>query len=430
MSQIFRRSHLPSWLGGNDGPAQAPRDPQVRKWIEREKHGKEALAAARQIEKALVRKPETLDLSAVPHRLLDGLTGSLMQRLSGPTRTLVLPQDCPVDIALRLMCVIGARHIEPKPMMAAVEEALSPRPCSKPRRLRPRTPPVPVAPAPASTDSSVYDVPPRLTGHEYAIPPRRTGHDYAVPPRRGDNDDVIPPGRSKDHDVLPRRDRGIYERPESLVVPKGPASLQPRDGKDPALDASPFEGAIYVEGPDEVEGSNYVFAEARRAPAGLADPVHVKHKADAMEMRRQGVPLDMATPRSSLGATIQQVCAAVDALRAPMAWLQARAGDEGQHPRCAISSSDAIAIARALVAVPPGHLRPAERQSMIEAKMVLVSRRPAAPLELAPETVRHLGIALDVVRRLVADEDPTPPPLPARNSATERLRSVRSTAQG
>ncbi len=149
-----------------------------------------------------------------------------------------------------------------------------------------------------------------------------------------------------------------------------------------------------------------------------------------MEMRRQGVPLDMVTPRSSLGATIQQVSAAVDALRAPMAWLQTRASDEGQHPRCAISSSDAIAIARALVAVPPDHLRPAERQSMIEAKMVLVSRRPAAPLELAPETIRHLGIALDVVRRLVADKDPTPPPLPARNSATERLRSVRSTAQG
>ncbi len=60
--------------------------------------------------------------------------------------------------------------------------------------------------------------------------------------------------------------QGIYERPESLVVPKGPASLQRRDGKDHALDTSPFEGAVYVEGPDEVEGSSYVFAEARRAP--------------------------------------------------------------------------------------------------------------------------------------------------------------------
>ncbi|HEY1398628.1 hypothetical protein, partial [Roseateles sp.] len=63
MSQIFRRSNLPSWLGNPGAPAQAPQDPQVRAWMN---SGalvkKEAGPVARVIEKALARKPETLDL--------------------------------------------------------------------------------------------------------------------------------------------------------------------------------------------------------------------------------------------------------------------------------------------------------------------------------------------------------------------------------
>jgi hypothetical protein len=430
MSQIFRRSNLPSWLGGNAGPAQAPHDPQVRHWIDKKTFGKEADTAARQIEKALARKPETLDLSAVTPRILDCLPVSLLMRLKGPTQTLVLPQDCPLDLAMKLLHDIGARHIEPKPLMAAVDDALAPRPVRPPRQSLRRTPSVVAVPARTNTntnptnatatamvtgtgtgtDTVVYDVPPRRAddGHNALL--QRGSGIYDVPPRRGSDSDS-----------------NGYERPGSLFIPKDSGSPQRHDGKDHAVDVSPFEGSAYV------EDSDYVFIEARRAPAHGADPIRSNEMAEAKEIHRQGLLLDKVTPRSSrpsLGVSTQHIDAAQIAMRLPRAWHQAHALDEGRHPRCAISAEAASALSRALLGVPVAYLSLREHESMNKVRIAFASYRPHTMMLLDPETVRHLGLALDAVTRLVASQDQAPPELPKRNASMTRPPSTRITAGG
>jgi len=305
--QIFRRSHLPSWLGSAQRPPEAPHDAQVRAWMKRETLPRSLTEPlARTLEKALARHPDTLDLSAADPRAMENLSVSLLLRLKGPTKTLVMPADCPLAIASRLMLEIGADRVEPQALMEQLENSWR-----GPRTPKPRSPPPSPQPS-ASTGSSPYIEP-------------------VEPPYNASADSI-----------------------------RGPGS-----------DA------------------------ARRARA----------QRDLIEARQ--------LPRTQL-ASVQDVDHALGAMRALNAWLRTRADNEGQHPRCAVSSQDADSIARALRDVPMSALKSHERTSMVAAHAVLASRRPGATLQVDPDTIRHLGAALDAVRVLTAETGDGAPALPER----------------
>ncbi|ANH68493.1 hypothetical protein ABE85_14615 [Mitsuaria sp. 7] len=193
----------------------------------------------------------------------------------------------------------------------------------------------------------------------------------------------------------PRRSSAGYERPESLFVRNGSTAHK-----------------------------DYVLIEVRPDSGGVIDAVNAGRTEDPEVIQRQGALLDkaMTAPlRSSIGVTIPDVKAAAAALLAPKAWHQARAFGEGQHPLCAVPSDDATALARALLVVPMELLSARERESMTEARKALASHQPYKMLQLTPEAVRHLGLALDAVTRLVVSQEELPPALPKRNPATARL---------
>lgn len=305
--QIFRRSHLPSWLGSAQRPPEAPHDAQVRAWMKRETLPRSLTEPlARTLEKALARHPDTLDLSAADPRAMENLSVSLLIRLKGPTKTLVLPADCPLAIASRLMLEIGADRVEPKALMEQLENSWR-----GPRTPKPRS--APPSPQP-----------------------------------------VIKADNSGD-----------------LATIASPYNASADSIRRPGSDA------------------------ARRARA----------QRDLIEARQ--------LPRTQL-ASIQEVDHALGAMRALNAWQRTRADNEGQHPRCAVSSQDADTIARALRDVPMSALKSHQRTSMVAAHAVLASRRHGATLQVDPDTIRHLGAALDVVRVLVAQTDDSAPPLPER----------------
>ena len=277
-------------------------------------------------------------------------------------------------------------------------------------------------PSKGSTGEPVYDVPPRRAGGDYDIPPYRAGGDYDIPTRRGIKG---------------------YERPESLFVSSDAGSPQRRDDRGPAADTDCFEGADYVEGSDDVEDPDYVLIEVRRAPVDPADPIYVNRAAvnqakaiQAMNLeviRRQGVLLDQVTLpplQSRLGVTLQDIQEAEMAMRAPRAWHQTHAVDEGRYPRCAMPSRDALALARALLGLPMEFLSARERASMVEARKALASHRPYTMLQLDPDAVGHLGDALDAVKRLVLHTEHAPPKLPGRQPSSARLLSAPRTTEG
>ena len=305
--QIFRRSHLPSWLGSAQRPAQAPHDAQVRAWMKRETLPKALTEPlARTLEKALARQPDTLDLSAAEPRAMENLSVSLLMRLKGPTKTLVLPADCPLGIASRLMLEIGADRVEPKALMDQLENTWrGPR--------MPKSRPSPPSPQPST---------------------QARDSDYIVP-----------------------------------------------------ID-SPYKASA-----NSIQGSGS--DAARRARA----------QRDLIEARQ--------LPRTQL-ASPQEVDNALGAMRALTAWQRTRADNEGPHPRCAVSSQDADVIARALRDVPMNALKSHERSSMVAAHAALASRTPGATFQVDPDTIRHLGVALDAVRVLVAQTDDGTPALPTR----------------
>ncbi len=400
MSSIFRRSNLPSWLGGDVAPPQAPQDPQVRKWM---KSGawakKETAPVARMIEKALARKPDTLDLSSASPRLLEHLPVSLLLRLRGPTHTLVLAQDCPPGIALRLMQEIGARHLEPKSLMQTVEQALSPRPVSKPVSRRLKTPAAAAASirggnAPAGNkprahrDEPIYDVPPRRDEPIYDVPPRRAEPIYDVPPRRGE----------QALDRRPRPDSGGYETPASLFAERSAAANR----------------AGLASGRRSGPGRDYVVADRPAGAEVPSDPIYVNQPAAEALPHRQRKPIDGSPLPSPLSRSSKEIDAALQALRTLRAWSRGHAANEGPDPRCAMSASDANALAKALRLVSATDLRAHERLSWLAATVVLAKRQSGASLHVTQEAVSHLEIALDAVQRLAADAGAPPPALPPR----------------
>ena len=102
---LIRRSHFPSFLFSSTPLAKAPQDPQVRDWLARELRSTSqpdsVKLAARQIEKALHRKSEELDLSGVRPMTLRLVPADLLVRLGEHVRRLKLPDSCERDIADR-----------------------------------------------------------------------------------------------------------------------------------------------------------------------------------------------------------------------------------------------------------------------------------------------------------------------------------------
>lgn len=289
--QIFRRSHLP-WSDPQAHPPEAPHDAQVRAWMKRETLPKTMTApVARLLEKALARKPDRLDLSSASPRALENLPVSLLLRLRGPTRCLVLPDDCPVRVASRLMLEVGATRIEPAALLDAVEENW--RPVARPKR---------------------------------------------------------------DSDPTPTDD------------PTG-------------------------------------------APGSM--PIHQTVAPEVTARQRELV--DKMQSRSPLRVSSQELDAALGAMRPINAWYRDYAGGEGAHARCAMSSGDADALARALRDAPMELLRTHEKSAMVGAKATLARRRPGDWLPLEPKQVRDLGVALDAVRTLAAETGGEAPALPARH---------------
>ena len=390
MSQIFRRSNLPSWLGNPGAPAQAPQDPQVRAWMN---SGalvkKEAGPVARVIEKALARKPETLDLSSAMPRLLEQLPVSLLLRLRGPTHTLVLAQDCPPSVALRLMHEVGARDLEPKSLMKAVEQAMSPRPVAQLLRTRPETSSIPAAPDRTSAASTNGHVPPRRDESIYDTPPSRPESIYDVPPRR----------QGKARDVPRHSTDGGYEAP-------GPLLVGPRDAAHRAGVASGRPGET---------DSDYVIADRASAADVAPEPIYANQPVTGRAALRQRELIEGLPMPSRLRVGAEDVETALRALRTLSTWARTHAGNEGQHPRCAMSAGDAEALARALRQVSAADLKAHERSSWMVATAALAKRPPRAGLHVTPETVRHLERALDAVRMLVAETSSASPALPRRS---------------
>ena len=411
MSQIFRRSNLPSWLVGDTAPAQAAHDLEVRAWMkEMGPAGKEAAPVARILEKALARKPQTLDLSSAPPRLLEQLPVRLLLRLRGPTQTLVLAQDCAPVVALRLMQEVGARDLLPTSLMKAVEQAMPPKPVAKllqPRLERPSVPATPDRTRAASTDDhlpprrdeSVYDTPPRRDESIYDVPPRRHEAIYDVPPRRREAIYDVPPRRRDAAPDAPRASTvGGYEMPAPLFAGQ----------RDAAHRAGVASGR-----PDET-GGDYVMPDRLPAADVPKAPIYANQPAPARTALRQRELIDGMPMLSPVRVSSEDIDTALRALRTLTAWSRAHAGNEGQHPRCAMSAGDAEALARVLRQVSVADLKAHERSSWLAATAALATRPPRAGLQVAPETVRHLERALDAVRMLVADASSDSPALPRR----------------
>ncbi|MDH0865218.1 hypothetical protein [Mitsuaria sp. GD03876] len=349
--QIFRRSNLP-WADHKSHPERAPNDAEVRDWMKRDTLPKPLTEPlARLIEKALARKPETLDLSSVHYRALESLKVSLLVRLRGPTRVLVLDErTCPPQLAARLMLETGARRIEPQSLMDTVEEKW------RPHQRRP-LPPIPTDPSAAGVGAK-------------AAPPRH-GPIGAVPQPREENVYEALPGLQADpiYDVPPRREvASIYD-----VPPRREAAptydVLPRRPSESIYDVPPRRDELF----------------ARRPRTGLA--------------RQIDMPPSPSAPRVSQ----QDLEAADTVMRTLHAWQRAHAGNEGQHPRCAMSSQNADALARALLDTPTRLLKPHERTSLHRASAVLAARQPGRLLQLDPETVRHFGVAMQAVQGLATD---------------------------
>jgi len=357
---------------------------------------KETAPVARMIEKALARKPDTLDLSSASPRLLEHLPVSLLLRLRGPTHTLVLAQDCPPGIALRLMQEIGARHLEPKSLMQTVEQALSPRPVSKPVSRRLKTP----AAAAASIRGGNAPAGNKPRAHRdepiYDVPPRRDEPIYDVPPRRGE----------QALDRRPRPDSGGYETLASLFAERSAAANR----------AGLASGRRSGPGRDYVVADRPAGAEVPSDPiyVNRSDPIYVNQPAAEALPHRQRKPIDGSPLPSPLSRSSQEIDAALQALRTLTAWSRGHAANEGQDPRCAMSASDANALAKALRLVSATDLRAHERLSWLAATVVLAKRQPGASLHVTPETVSDLEIALRAVQSLAADAGAPPPALPPR----------------
>ena len=412
MSQIFRRSNLPSWLVGDAAPAHAAHDPGVRAWMKEVGSArKEAAPVARILEKALARKPETLDLSSAPQRLLEQLPVRVLLRLRGPTQSLVLPQECAPAVALRLMHEVGAGELLPTSLMKAVEQAMSPKPVAKllqPRLERPSSPATPDRTSAASTDhhmparrdEAVYDTPPRRDDAVYDTPPRRHEAIDDVPPRRREAIyDVPPRRRDAARDQPPASTAGGYETPAPLFVGR----------RDAAHRTGVASGR-----PDET-GSDYVLPDRLPAPDGPKKPVYLNQPAPARTALRQRALIDGMPMLPSVRVSAEDIDTALRALRTLTAWSRAHAGNEGQHPRCAMSAGDAEALARVLRQVSAAQLKAHERSSWMAATAALATRPPRAGLHVTPETVGHLERALDAVRMLVADVGGEAPALPGRS---------------
>lgn len=351
--------------------------------------GKEITHLGRTLEKALARKPERLDLSSAPHGLLKQLPINLLTRLSSPTLTLALPEDCPTKLALQLMLDTRARALEPKSLMEAVEQSMSPRPVSRPVSRRLKTTAAAAAsirggnaPAgnkpPAHRDEPIYDV-----------PPRRDEPIYDVPPRRGE----------QALDRRPRPNGGIYETPASLFAERSAAANRAGLASDRRS------------GP----GGDYVVADRPEGVEVPSDPIYVNLPAAEALPLRQRKPIDGSPLPSPLSRSSQDIDAALQALRTLRAWSRGHAANEGQDPRCAMSASDANALAKALRLVSATDLRAHERLSWLAATLVLAQRRPGASLHVTPETVSHLEIALDAVRILASEAGGAAPTLPSRS---------------
>lgn len=387
--QIFRRSNLP-WVNASAHPPKAQHDAEVRKWLKEERLP-EAITepVARQIEKALARKPKTLDLSELDPRALDAVPVYLLLRLREATKCLKLADDCPLDLARKLMHEVRADSVEPAALMAKLNELCAPRPHVKHRRPSPG----PAAAAPQPRDpvqgvlqrqDVVYDVPPRREQTYEQI--------YDVPPRREPIYDV-PPRREPIYDVPPQRSDEHYAIPGSLIDRPGPG--RPSDAAQ--------------SGPGNADDKYGYLLED---PAALTGKVYVNQSSIDPISSSQRKLIEHMPPRSPLLVTPADIDVALSVMRMVNAWHRTLASTEGPNARCAMSHLDAEALARALSGAPPSLLKTHERGAWLKATAALASRRPGTLLEVEPETIRALNTALDAVRWLAADAGDNAPPLP------------------
>ncbi len=387
--QIFRRSNLP-WVNASAHPPKAQHDAQVRHWLEHEKLPKAMTEpVARQIEKALARKPETLDLSVLDPRALDAVPVYLLLRLRGTTKCLKLADNFPPQLAMRLMHEVGLDSVEPAALMAKINELCAPQPHVKHRRPSPG----PAAAAPQPRDpvqgvlqrqDVVYDVPPRREQTYEQI--------YDVPPRREPIYDV-PPRREPIYDVPPQRSDEHYAIPGSLIDRPGPG--RPSDAAQ--------------SGPGNADDKYGYLLED---PAALTGKVYVNQSSIDPISSSQRKLIEHMPPRSPLLVTPADIDVALSVMRMVNAWHRTLASTEGPNARCAMSHLDAEALARALSGAPPSLLKTHERGAWLKATAALASRRPGTLLEVEPETIRALNTALDAVRWLAADAGDNAPPLP------------------
>lgn len=393
--QIFRRSNLP-WVNASAHPPKAQHDAEVRKWLKEERLP-EAITepVARQIEKALARKPKTLDLSELDPRALDAVPVNLLLRLREATKCLKLADDCPLDLARKLMHEVRADSVEPAALMAKINELCAPRPHVKDRRPSPGP-----AAAPPQARDPVQGVPQRQKV-VYGVPPRREPiyeQIYDVPPRREPIYDV-PPRREPIYDVPPQRSDEHYAIPGSLI-------------NRPGL-GSPSDAAQAVPGSAD-DKYGYLLED----PAALTGKVYVNQSSIDPTSSSQRKLIEHMPPRSPLLVTIADIDVALTVMRMLNAWHRTRASTEGPDARCAMSHLDAEALARALSGAPLSLLKTHERGAWLKATAALASRRPGTLLEVEPDTIRALNTALEAVRQLASDADtgdngpPLPPPRP------------------
>lgn len=376
--QIFRRSNLP-WVNASAHPPKAQHDAQVRHWLEHERLPKAMTEpVARQIEKALARKPKTLDLSELDPRALDAVPVYLLLRLREATKCLKLADDCPPDLARKLMHEVGLGSVEPPALMAKIDELCMSRPHAK-RRPSPGP-----AAAPPQAREPVQGVRQRQEVM-YDVPPRRE-QIYDVPPRREPIYDV-PPQRSDEH----------YAIPGSLINRPGPGS--PSDAAQSGPGSADDKYGYLLEDPAALTGKVYVNQSS-------IDPI----------TSSQRKLIEHMPPRSPLLVTVADIDAAVSVMRTLNSWRGTHASNEGPDARCATSHSDAEALARALSSAPLSLLKTHERGAWLKATAALASRRPGALLPVEPDTILALDTALDAVRRLASDADTgdNGPPLPPR----------------
>ena len=389
--QIFRRSNLP-WVNASAHPPKAQHDAQVRHWLEHERLPKAMTEpVARQIEKALARKPKTLDLSELDPRALDAVPVYLLLRLRGTTECLKLADNFPPQLAMKLMHEVGLDSVEPPALMAKIDELFAPRTHVKHRRPSPGP-----AAAPLQARDPVQGVPQRQKV-VYGVPPRREPiyeQIYDVPPRREPIYDV-PPRREPIYDVPPQRSDEHYAIPGSLIDRPGPG--RPSDAAQ--------------SGPGSADDKYGYLLED---PAALTGKVYVNQSSIDPTSSSQRKLIEHMPPRSSLFVTIADIDVALTVMRMLNAWHRTRASTEGPDARCAMSHLDAEALARALSGAPLSLLKTHERGAWLKATAALASRRPGTLLEVEPDTIRALNTALDAVRCLAADAGDNAPPLRPR----------------